>query len=109
LDFVPKGNGNAYARQLRAHLEVRRVWLEHMGDMTALDQEHRVHLLLQWGPKAGAIRGDELSPAEREAFAAVARAIVDFKRAMLQLMEAIQAAEKKKQRIETLINVVETM
>jgi hypothetical protein len=97
LDFFPKGNGNAYARQLRAHLEVRRVWLEHMGDMTALDQEHHVHLLLQWGPKAGAIRGDELSPAEREAFAAFARAIADFKRALLQLMGAIQDAEKKKQ------------
>ena len=97
LDHVSKGNGKTYAKHMLAHLAVREVWLEHMGDMTALDEEACIHLLVQWGPRNPTIRIDELSQAQKEEFTSAARAVKSFKTALLQSLAAIEAVAMKKQ------------
>lgn len=99
FDYVPKGNNNkTMARHLRAHLETRKVWLEHMGELLGHNRETRVKMMLQWRPKQGACKsmsiritaGDTLSTACAE---------YDAWRATLQeelrTIEAAAAARKQ--------------
>jgi hypothetical protein len=86
------------ARHLRAHLETRKVWLEHMGELLGHNRETRVKMMLQWRPKQGACKsmsiritaGDTLSTACAE---------YDAWRATLQeelrTIEAAAAARKQ--------------
>jgi hypothetical protein len=99
FDYVPKGNNNkTMARHLRAHLDARKVWLEHMGELLGHNRETRVKMMLQWRPKQGACKsmavrctaGDTLSTACAE---------YDAWRAALQnelrTLEAAAAAKKQ--------------
>jgi hypothetical protein len=98
-DYLPQGKGKTTARHLLAHIEVRKVWLEHMGRLTGHDRKSRLKLLMKWGPRQGVINGGrDLDKADRDALAAACAAFNAHKTTMadeLKEIEAAAAAEKQ--------------
>jgi hypothetical protein len=98
FDYLPKGKGKTTARHLLAHIEVRKVWLEHMGDLTGHDRESRLKMLMKWGPRQGVISGRDLDQANRHALGAACAAYDAYKANLadeLKYIEAAAAAEKE--------------
>jgi hypothetical protein len=97
-DYVPRGKGKTTARNFLAHIEVRKVWLEHMGDLTAHDRESRLRLLMEWRPRRGVVISRDLDKANKDALVAACAAYDAFKKTLadeLKEIEAAAAAEKQ--------------
>ena len=98
FDYLPKGKGKTTARHLLAHIEVRKVWLERMGDLTGYDRESRLKMLMKWGPRQGVISGRDLDQANRHVLGAACAAYDAYKATLaeeLKNIEAVAAAEKE--------------
>lgn len=98
LHHVFKANAKTYPRHLIAHMEIRKVWLEHMGDWTLLNRKQRITMLLQWAPDTKCINGNELTQAEFDALDVACKKLeawrADLHKALLVLTARAAAARR---------------